>query len=104
MLLLPRPATVQMAELTTALKAAVPALEGLSDRGTAIEARRLANTDFSPAEQTALSGGIAAHDGAAIVMAKAARRALKASERAKVPAGLTLPERITRLEILFDAD
>lgn len=60
--------------------------------------------DFTDADRAALDAVIAAHDADAIVSARAARIAFRASERAKRPETLTLPERVRRLETMLDLD
>ena len=88
--------------LTNGLKASVPSLEGLTDRGRFVEVRALTGV-FTPSEEATIRAFVAQHNGDLARQAKQQRQALVRAERAKDPAGLTLEQRVARLESLLDA-
>lgn len=88
------------AELTVALLAAVPSVEGLRVDPLSVEVYGA----FTPAESAMLQAVVTAHNGDAVRAAKAAKALQRRQEHAKNPATLTLPERVRRLEILSNVD
>ena len=102
-LTLPLTKPLEISALTSAMKSVVAEVEGLSHLGTTLQVRRLTR-DFTTTEIQQLTQALADHDAAAIQQARAARFTLQATERAKLPANLTLPERIRRLEIILNLD
>ena len=88
--------------LTRAGKAAVATVRGIdvAEDGLSVTFRG----DFTQAQERTLAGLVAAHDGAAIKQAQAAREARKRQDALTDPKTLTLEARVARLESLLDAE
>ena len=89
--------------LASEIKAQVPASGGVcgADGGVVVKhVERL----FTNAELATITTIVQAHDAPAIRQARKDRKALKAAEKAKDPTKLTDKERLTRLEILANAN
>ena len=100
---LPKTKSVEWGDLTTAIKAVVPSLEGLVEHDTTLEVRRLSGA-FSTAEEAAIRQVFAAHDAIAIQAARKAKQLKIETERAKDPKTLSDKDRLTRLEIIQGVD
>lgn len=83
---------VDLGELTSELKAAVPNLEGCDDTNGLMTCRRLTG-DFTDAEKAAMDAALTAHDPDVRIKRKAKRQQDRASGDAKLKAlGLTEEE------------
>ena len=100
MIRLPYPLPVAYAALVTAMRVAVPAVEGITVRQDAVEVRRLAG-EFSDTERDALVAVLAAHDGTTLNAQQSSKRQeAKAEYVANLFTDISLAEIDTRIDAI----
>lgn len=99
---LPTTKALDLGALHAELARVLPHLAGIGIGRDTVEIR--STLPLTAAELTTIQTVLAAHDAAAVALARRAKEQRRRDELAKDPKKLTLPERITRLEILQGVD